>query len=63
MHEVALALLDVQMPGMSGYEVCRLMKQEDVLRPIPVIFISALSEPFDKLQAFSALGRRRGGGN
>jgi K+-sensing histidine kinase KdpD len=51
-----IVLLDVNMPEMNGYEVCRELKQNPGLQAIPVIFISALSEPFDKLQAFSAGG-------
>lgn len=38
-----LILLDIQMPGMDGYEVCRFLKQDSVTRKIPVIFVTALS--------------------
>jgi two-component system, sensor histidine kinase and response regulator len=51
-----IVLLDVNMPEMNGYEVCKALKQDETLRSVPVIFISALTEPFDKLQAFSAGG-------
>ncbi|MDM8559954.1 SpoIIE family protein phosphatase [Candidatus Parabeggiatoa sp. HSG14] len=51
-----LILLDIQMPGMSGYEVCEQLKANDKTRQIPVIFISALSEVFDKVKAFSVGG-------
>lgn len=51
-----IVLLDVTMPGMDGYETCRRLKQDPLLKGIPVIFISALSETFDKVTAFEAGG-------
>jgi signal transduction histidine kinase len=47
-----LILLDIHMPEMDGYEVCRRLKQDGRLRDVPVLFISASSEPVDKVQAF-----------
>ncbi len=51
-----LILLDIMMPDIDGYEVCRLLKADEQTRDIPVIFISALNETFDKVKAFSAGG-------
>ncbi|TRW95872.1 response regulator [Candidatus Methylobacter oryzae] len=51
-----LILLDVRMPGMDGYEVCRQLKSDPMTREIPVIFISALNDIEDKLAAFNAGG-------
>jgi two-component system NtrC family sensor kinase len=51
-----LILLDIQMPEMDGYEVCEKLKADDKTREIPVIFISALTEVFDKVKAFSVGG-------
>lgn len=50
-----LILLDINMPEMNGYEVCEHLKADAALKGIPVIFISALTEPLDKVKAF-ALG-------
>ena len=47
-----LILLDILMPGMDGYEVCRRLKSQERTRDIPVIFISALTEPENKVRAF-----------
>ena len=51
-----LILLDINMPGQNGYEVCRLLKADEASRDIPVIFISALDDVVDKVQAFSVGG-------
>lgn len=51
-----LILLDIMMPGMDGFEVCRQLKADVMLRDIPVIFISALSETMDKVKAFGVGG-------
>lgn len=51
-----LILLDINMPEMSGYEVCTRLKADERLKDVPVIFISALNEAVDKVAAFSAGG-------
>jgi sigma-B regulation protein RsbU (phosphoserine phosphatase) len=51
-----LILLDIKMPSMDGYEVCRRLKADPSTRNIPVIFISALDEIQDKVQAFATGG-------
>lgn len=47
-----LILLDVMMPGMSGYEVCRQLKENMATRHIPVIFVTALGEVEDETLGF-----------
>ena len=47
-----LILLDVMMPEIDGYEVCRQIKALDEFCDIPVIFISALDDSLDKVKAF-----------
>lgn len=51
-----LILLDILMPDMDGYEVCRNLKSDPVTRDIPIIFLSALDEIFDKVKAFNLGG-------
>ena len=51
-----LILLDIMMPDMNGFEVCKILKTDETLREIPVLFISALSDTADKVRAFCAGG-------
>jgi len=47
-----LILLDIHMPGLDGYELCEKLKQDTQFADIPVIFISALSETYNKVKGF-----------
>ncbi|MDX2217270.1 MAG: response regulator [Oculatellaceae cyanobacterium bins.114] len=53
---IDLILLDIMMPQIDGYEICRILKAQPHTRHIPVIFISALDEIADKVKAFSIGG-------
>ncbi|HEX3573584.1 MAG TPA: PleD family two-component system response regulator [Rhodopila sp.] len=49
-----LILLDVMMPGMDGYECCRLLKDDAVTLHIPVVIVTALGEPGERLRGLEA---------
>ena len=51
-----IVLLDVKMPGMDGFEVCRRLKQDGATQDIPVIFVTISAEVVDKLAGFQAGG-------
>lgn len=51
-----IILLDILMPGMNGYDVCRQLKANKQTCDIPVLFISALDETMDKVKAFGVGG-------
>ena len=51
-----LILLDITMPDMDGYEVCRRLKAQPASRDVPVIFLTALNETADKVKGFDIGG-------
>lgn len=51
-----LILLDINMPDMSGYEVCKELRSDRRTAQIPVIFLSALDDVLDKVKAFQVGG-------
>ncbi len=51
-----LILLDIRMPILDGYEVCTLLKENERTNHIPVIFISSVDNPTEKVEAFSVGG-------
>ena len=56
-HDFALILLDVQMPGMNGYEVAQILRSEERTRHIPIIFVTAI----DRDERFELKGYETGG--
>lgn len=56
-HELPeLILLDVMMPGIDGFETCRRLKQSELTRDIPVIFLTSLMDTPDKVKGFQVGG-------
>ena len=55
-HTPDIILLDVMMPDINGFEVCRKLKENTKVREIPVLFMTALIESGDKLKGFAAGG-------
>ncbi|MEP0750963.1 response regulator [Trichocoleus sp. Lan] len=51
-----LILLDINMSGMNGYEVCERLKEDTETSSVPVIFLSALDDVLDKVKAFQVGG-------
>ena len=51
-----LIVLDIRMPDIDGFEVCRQFKSFEAVASIPIIFVSGLDEPIDKVKAFAAGG-------
>ncbi len=52
-----LVLLDIDMPDLDGFQVCELMRADPALRPVPVLFISAIHDSRAKVKALRAGGR------
>lgn len=51
-----LILMDINMPVLDGISTCRRLKENELYRDIPVIFVSARNDTFDKIKAFNAGG-------
>ncbi|MFQ5626518.1 MAG: response regulator, partial [Methyloligellaceae bacterium] len=49
-----VVLLDVMMPGMDGFEVCRRLKADPKSQHIPVVMVTALDQPADKVKGLEA---------
>lgn len=47
-----IILLDILLPGINGYEICKRIKSDERWKNIPIIFLSALADPFDKVTGF-----------
>jgi DNA-binding response OmpR family regulator len=55
-HPPDAIFLDIKMPDMDGYQVCEALKSDENTSEIPIIFLSALDQVFDKVKAFKVGG-------
>ncbi|MEI6049144.1 MAG: response regulator [Bacteroidota bacterium] len=55
-NKIDLILLDIMMPGMDGYEVCKILKKKPETKDIPVIFLTARVETDDIVKGFQTGG-------
>ena len=55
-HRPSLVLLDVEMPEIDGYEVCRRLKSDEATRGIPVIFVTSRTDEPDEMTGFEVGG-------
>jgi two-component system alkaline phosphatase synthesis response regulator PhoP len=55
-HVPDLIILDIRMHGRSGIDVCRELKQDEVLKSVPVLFLTADSDEYTTMQAADAGG-------
>lgn len=55
-HRPDLIILDIRMPGQNGIEACRVLKQDALLRDIPVLFLTADSDEYTTMRAAEAGG-------
>ena len=53
-ERIDVILLDVMMPGMDGFEVCRRLKSNPAMQDVPVVIVTALDQPQDKLKGLEA---------
>lgn len=51
---VALVILDLHLPGMNGFEICRHIRQDDALKKLPIIMLTAMASENDKVQGLEA---------
>ena len=51
---VALVILDLHLPGINGFELCRRIRQDEVLKKIPIIMLTAMANENDKVQGLEA---------
>jgi CheY-like chemotaxis protein len=51
---IDLILLDIHMPNLDGYQTCEKIKQDPDTKEIPIIFVSAINEEFNKVKGFAS---------